>query len=179
MPFKIGDHVVFLHEVGGGVVRKVQGNTFYVEDDTGFERPFEAKFLGKKHISSAKVNHNLDDVIAQKEGVGKKKSSNKVIRKHADYWEIDLHFEEIAPTNAGLTNTEILYKQLAVFKKFYHDAREKKMRRIVIIHGVGKGVLREEIRIFLQGQGGAAEFLDGSYSNYGYGATQVELRYKY
>lgn len=179
MPFKIGDEVVFLHEVGGGVVRNIKGNIFYVEDDSGFERPFEAKFLGRKHYVKAKVNHKFDEIIAQKEGLSKKKPSTKVIRKHADFWEIDLHFEEIAPSNAGLTNTEILYKQLAVFKRFYHEAREKKMRRIVIIHGVGKGVLREEIRVFLQGQGGAVEFLDGSYSNYGFGATQVELRYKY
>ena len=179
MPFRIGDEVVFLQEVGGGVVRKIEGKIFFVEDETGFDRPFPAEQLGKKYSTTKKINHKMEEVIAQKEGGNRRKTSPKAIRKHAEYWEIDLHFEEIAPSNAGLTNTEILYKQLAVFKRFYHEAREKKMRRIYIIHGVGKGVLRQEIRLFLQGQNGAVEFLDGSYQEYGFGATQVELRYKY
>ncbi len=179
MSFRVGEEVVFLYEVGGGKVTKIMGNTYYVEDETGFDRPFDVRFLAKKHNAKAKTNHKIEEVIAEKEGKRHLKKKVKAIQKHADFWELDLHFEEISPSNIGLTNTEILYKQLHVFKRFYHEAREKKMRRIVIIHGVGKGVLRQEIREFLMGQGGAAEFLDGSYQEYGFGATQIELRYKY
>ncbi len=179
MQFEIGDEVVFLHEIGGGVIKRKVGVMYFVEDETGFDRPFEAKFLGKKYSAKIKHQPSIEEVIAEKEGKVQKKKSPKAIRKHAEFWEIDLHFEEIAPSNKGLSNTEILNKQLAVFRRFYFDARSKKVRRIVIIHGVGKGVLRQEIRVFLQGQEGATEFLDGAYSNYGFGATQVELRYNY
>lgn len=179
MSFQVGEQVVFLYEVGGGIVRKIDGNKFIIEDESGFERPFELSFLAKKHLGKAKTNHSLDAVIAEKEGYSKRKTTHRALKKLPDLWEIDLHFEEISPSNANLTNTEILYKQLAFFKRSYFQAREKKMRRIVIIHGVGKGVLRQEIREFLLGQEGAVEFLDGSYQEYGFGATQVELRYKY
>lgn len=36
---KVNDIVRFLNEVGGGRVTKVEGNTVYVEDEDGFERP--------------------------------------------------------------------------------------------------------------------------------------------
>ncbi|MCM1076031.1 MAG: DUF2027 domain-containing protein [Bacteroides sp.] len=35
---KIGDHVRFLNSVGGGIIRKIEGNIAYV-DDNGFETP--------------------------------------------------------------------------------------------------------------------------------------------
>ena len=36
---KVGDHVRFLNEVGGGRVTRKEGNTVYVEDEDGFEIP--------------------------------------------------------------------------------------------------------------------------------------------
>ena len=40
---KVNDIVRFLNDVGGGRVSRVTGNTVYVEDEDGFERPALAR----------------------------------------------------------------------------------------------------------------------------------------
>ena len=40
---KVNDIVRFLNDVGGGRVARVEGNTVYVEDEDGFERPALAR----------------------------------------------------------------------------------------------------------------------------------------
>ena len=40
MKFNINDKVTFLYESGGGVIIKIEGNKYFVEDETGFDRPF-------------------------------------------------------------------------------------------------------------------------------------------
>ena len=42
---RIGDFVRFLNDVGGGRVTRIEGNTVYVEDEDGFERPTPATQL--------------------------------------------------------------------------------------------------------------------------------------
>ena len=38
---KIGDRVRFLNSVGGGIIKKIEGNIAYVDDD-GFETPYSS-----------------------------------------------------------------------------------------------------------------------------------------
>ena len=40
---KVNDIVRFLNDVGGGRVARIDGNTVYVEDEDGFERPVQAR----------------------------------------------------------------------------------------------------------------------------------------
>ena len=61
---------------------------------------------------------------------------------------------------------------------FVQNAQERKIRKIVVIHGVGEGVLKREVVTFFRGISGC-EIYDGNYWEYGQGATVVELRYKY
>ncbi|MDX1653518.1 MAG: Smr/MutS family protein, partial [Brumimicrobium sp.] len=93
------------------------------------------------------------------------------------YWEIDLHTHQFLISEAGLSNREILDKQLFELRKFYRSAREKRIRKIIIIHGVGQGVLKGEVRHFLEGQDGL-EMYDADFREYGKGATAVDLFYK-
>jgi DNA-nicking Smr family endonuclease len=45
---------------------------------------------------------------------------------------------------------------------------------LIAIHGVGEGVLKNEIRSFL-GKKDNVEFFDASYMEYGKGATEIRL----
>ena len=51
-------------------------------------------------------------------------------------------------------------------------------QKLIIIHGVGEGVLKDEVRLFLSKKEGI-EYFDADYREYGKGATAVELRYNF
>ena len=182
MDFNVGEQVGFLFETGGGVVRKiVNENQFLVEDNTGFERPFSKSELVKIYGNDYKLPDNKDLELNEDDTL----SSNKHLvrkeqltgyRRPIDVWEIDLHIEEITESHSGLSNFEILTKQLKEFKSFFSRAKLKRIRKIVAIHGVGEGVLKEEIRIFLSKQEGV-EYYDADFREYGKGATTAEIHY--
>jgi len=75
-----------------------------------------------------------------------------------------------------MSNTQILNRQMSMFKSFFENAKSKNIRKLIIIHGVGEGVLKEEVRSFLSKLEGV-EYFDASYADYGKGATQIELKY--
>jgi hypothetical protein len=171
MRYSIGQHVVFLHEEGGGKIISFENGIYTVQDEVGFNRKYRESELGEVHS----FNHKLDEIeISEPNLVQSKKGSRSV----PNNWEIDLHIEELVDSHAHMTNYEIVQKQLLELRKFVAKAQEKKIRKIVVIHGVGTGVLRSEVRNFFQPISGA-EFFDGDYKEYGQGATVVLLRYKY
>ena len=74
-----------------------------------------------------------------------------------------------------MSNADILMKQMRELRTFYQRALSRRIRKLVIIHGVGEGVLREEVRSFLERQEGL-DFYDADFREYGKGATIVEIR---
>ena len=58
------------------------------------------------------------------------------------------------------------------------QAIDNKAYRIVFIHGVGNGVLKQEIHKKLKSTYAKYFFQDASFQEYGYGATMVILRRK-
>lgn len=184
MQFNTGEKVGFLYEVGEGIVRKIiNPKSYIVEDDSGFERTFQVnelvKIYGKdyKLSDSANLQMNSDETLSEPKHFVKKEQLTGSKRPQ-DVWEIDLHIEEITESHSGLSNFQILTKQLVEFKSFYKKARQNHIRKIVIIHGVGEGVLKEEIRTYLSKQEGI-EYFDADFREYGKGATTVEIHYNY
>lgn len=182
MHWKPGDKVAFLNEKGGGVIAKIEGFKIFVLDETGFERSFRSDEICIVHSSNYDgIDPELaQKILEEKENLNHKNFSKKVGRtgvlKPIDVWEIDLHIEEILDSHLGMSNTEILQRQLSILRSLYNQAINKHIRRLIIIHGVGEGVLKTEVRLFLQGKEGV-EYFDADYKEYGKGATQVEIRY--
>jgi hypothetical protein len=182
MLFQIGEKVGFLNEKGGGIIVKIVGQSIYVEDESGFDRPFKANELVKIHSTQFDVPESIEklaEASGKKLSIAPEKSSH--IRIFKDYWEIDLHLEDLIEhfgNKISINKDESLYKQMSVFKDFYQKARTKKVKKLIIIHGYGKGILRDELHVFLKGQDGV-EFFDAPYVEYGHGATQVEIKYNY
>jgi DNA-nicking Smr family endonuclease len=180
--FLINEKVGFLYEKGGGIILKIDVNGFYlVEDETGFERPFRENELVKIHGSDYHLPEdsilqiNTDDSISKSRHTIRKETLTGA-RRPIDVWEIDLHIESLVDSHAGMSNAEILKIQMKEFKNFYAKAREKHIRKLVIIHGVGEGVLKEDVRLFLSKKDGL-EYYDADFREYGKGATAVEIRY--
>jgi dsDNA-specific endonuclease/ATPase MutS2 len=57
-----------------------------------------------------------------------------------------------------------------------NTAIKNHVKRIVFIHGVGQGVLKQEVANLLKGKFKKYYFQDASFKEYGYGATMVILR---
>ncbi len=90
--------------------------------------------------------------------------------------EVDLHIAQLIDDLRGLTNADMLKIQMETFRKEMEEAIKTGVRKIVFIHGVGDGVLKNELRRELQRKYGKYHFQDASFREYGFGATMVILK---
>ena len=88
--------------------------------------------------------------------------------------EIDLHIENLVDKWKGMSNGEIVLQQLSSAREAIDDAILGKKHRLVIIHGVGNGTLKKEVRKLIDSYPGI-RYEDGHFSVYGAGATLVHL----
>lgn len=90
---------------------------------------------------------------------------------------IDLHIEKITDTWRGLSNFEILSMQLDYFEKYYQLAIAHHQPNLIVIHGVGKGKLRDEIHEILKMKKEVKSFANQYHENFGFGATEIYFQY--
>ncbi len=96
------------------------------------------------------------------------------IEAHANFVnEIDLHIEKITDDHNKLNNGEMLHLQLMHFENFLAKALKVGVDRVFIIHGFGKGKLRQEIHYRLAKHPFVLSFKNEYHSKYGHGATEV------
>jgi hypothetical protein len=95
-----------------------------------------------------------------------------------EQYEINLHINELVETVGGLTNSQILKIQMDQVHASIKEAIENKVKKVVFIHGVGNGILKDEIRK-LVGKQYHFDCQDASFREYGYGATIVFIRQNY
>ena len=172
MDFTVGEKVRILDETGYGIVKEIlNSNLLLVETDYGFEI--------KKDINQI-VKIYSEDYSQINEALHLSKNSNKLSfksrNKSESINEIDLHIHEIIDSERNLTNFEKLQLQIATLDNFVRKMVKKRINSFVVIHGVGEGVLKEEVLSYFRSKRG---FFCSSadYRDYGKGATKVELRY--
>jgi len=91
--------------------------------------------------------------------------------------EVDLHIKELLDNMAGLSAKEMLEYQMKIFNEKMEDAiASKKIKKVIFIHGLGNGVLKQKIRHELTAKYKKYSFQDASFREYGYGATMVILK---
>jgi len=93
----------------------------------------------------------------------------------SDTLEVDLHIGELPLHNSQYTPAGILALQMSRFHAAVEEAISKKLRRLVIIHGIGQGTLKMQIRKELQEKYPQYVYQDASFKEYGFGATLVHL----
>lgn len=103
------------------------------------------------------------------------KPAISVSKKPADELVIDLHITELLDEHENLSKHEILEIQLDKVEAEMNAAIRDHVKRIVFIHGVGQGVLKQEVAKLLQAKFKKYYFQDASFKEYGYGATMVIL----
>ncbi len=189
--FKVGDKIKFMDEIGGGVIVSVLKNGRYlVENEDGFDVEYreenlvldnrsekDYKLQGIEQNSAVRDKIASEDKQKKLEEFYRRTRSNDRIES-PDEIEVDLHIENLIDTHKGMGNAQILNVQMANFKRELNVAMRKKIRKLIVIHGVGEGVLKAEIRKELNYHYPSMEYHDADYRKYGYGATEI-LIYTY
>ncbi|HOZ87395.1 MAG TPA: DUF2027 domain-containing protein [Bacteroidia bacterium] len=145
-----------------------------------FKYPVYAFMLRDDFVQRDKVEAELSLIdIAKLKSIKEFKSASRISKSSREHLkslekEVDLHIEELIDKPGGLSNFEILNIQLEKFEKELEEAINKSMKKIIFIHGVGNGRLKQEIISRLKTTRGVT-FQDASYKDFGYGATQVNI----
>lgn len=186
--FRKGDRVAFVDEVGGGVVLDVPApGKVKVRTDEGFVLVRSGKELvpyDPEHVKQAyRISDHQAGMVAANDVMEEKRQRRKgdsrpgkTPKRPEDnsVAEVDLHLHELVEDETRLSQGEKLKYQLAYFERALEGAIRDGKRKLIVIHGVGEGVLREEVRRILQYYD-SVRFHDANMARYGSGATEVEI----
>ena len=123
----------------------------------------DLRAYSKRHAPPAKVLIQAPDERNKHE-----------VREVAEFSpELDLHIEKLVPDASHLNNAEIIQLQLRVFEDYMAKAHRLGFERVFIIHGMGKGRLKDAIASRLIRMPEVLTFKNEYHPKYGYGATEV------
>lgn len=179
MKIKVGDHVETIDDNISGIVTKVSGDLVVLSDEDGFEIEFQSNELMlievEQSIDNAIFNSNIEAIKQEKElPKRKQKSAPKPKERHIPKFEVDLHIHQLTDSTKGMTNFDMLNLQLDTARRQLEFAIKKRIPKMVFIHGVGEGVLRQELETLLSRYNNV-QFYDADYKTYGLGATEVKI----
>ncbi len=175
----IGDKVETIDDAISGIVKKISGNTITIEDANGFEFQFETHELmlstEGNNLENAVYNSDIEAIKREKEAPKRKQQSTlKPKERNAPKFEVDLHIHHLTESTRGMTNFDMLNLQLDTARGQLEFAIKKRIPKMVFIHGVGEGVLKQELET-LFGRYNNVTFYDADYKVYGLGATEVRI----
>lgn len=176
MRFQIGQKVAVLDDVLKGEIVSVNGNIIAIRDSEGMLFNFEANELvlleaRQSELSKfSDINHPL---LKQKMMGVKKKKSAFITEKKEVILEVDLHINQLTKSTRGMDNFDMLTMQLNTARSKVEYAIQKRISKLVFIHGVGAGVLKSELNYLLNKY--PVKCYDASYKKYGLGATEVYI----
>lgn len=195
MEIKIGSEVKFLNDVGGGIVLEIfSDGTASVQGEDGFDMKYNLTelMLVSDSITEQEEEYNnklpdLAKIIAQDVNEERQKLIQKDFeikyanvratnqQRRGEHMVIDLHIHELIDNQSGLQDRTKLDIQLNHFERMMRIAGEQRVKRVIFIHGVGQGVLRNQIRTRLDSYYPDCTVRDGNPREYGAGATEVIL----
>ncbi len=146
-------------------------NEFFDEKAYMFELLKEKPGLGQ----SLKTDDDFERILAEKDLNDEEDLSKRFKpRKEAQTVEVDLHINQLVESVIGMSNAQIIQKQMEVFHSTMTDAILNKAGKVILIHGIGNGTLKAAIRESLSVQY-KLSYEDASFREYGFGATMVLL----
>ena len=87
---------------------------------------------------------------------------------------IDLHFEALLDEDDRYSSYDKLNLQIKRFREFINSNLEKRKTKVLIIHGVGEGRLKGELKALIYKNEGFV-MQDANYSPNGVGASYIEI----
>ncbi len=92
-------------------------------------------------------------------------------------YELDLHIEKLTDDYRGMTPTDMLLLQISTLQHALTRAIAHRQYSMVVIHGIGKGVLKKEVHAILQQTPEVKRFVNQFDFRYGFGATEIFFEY--
>jgi hypothetical protein len=163
--FTIGEYVSLLKEEGKFKILSLQRDIAIIEDEYGFERTITLKELVKRREIPLPTNFQVKDSTQEQKAKAKNNSELPLVDLHMEMLEV--------PTN-NMNTHDILLHQIHVFKKFTNKMIQQQQAKFIVIHGVGEGRLKNEIKLLVNGNNGLMMH-DANYSNRGVGASLIEI----
>ncbi len=185
MKTKVGDNVKFINENLEGKIKVILSDKkLLVSCTDGFDHEVlfsEIIVVGENN----ELNYSVDECdIAEKITLDKKQKGKSTFLskytttskyKNGRVIEVDLHLEQLVEFPSKLDDWQKLHTQMQHVKNCLSAANEKKINRIVFIHGVGTGVLKTELHNYIAG----FDYLsikEADFREYGSGATEVFIK---
>ena len=112
------------------------------------------------HKTKARIYEKNDEILKHK------KSNKEAV--------VDMHIWELVDDHSRMTNAEMLNTQLAYFEKCLQSAIDNHITKVVFIHGVGTGKLKQEITAIMD-ERDFLTYKPANMTEYGVGATQVDI----
>ena len=162
---KIGDWVSVIDDQLEGKVVSIDENMISFESDDGFRYTYPRKKIVviKSSIHNFLKNRN----VHKKDKI--KKTKKKI--SHSDKPVFDLHIEKIQSKHHHLSDNQKLEIQLQEIRRIFHKMQYKHYREFIMIHGIGKGILRSKIIQLVKEKNW--DYSDASYQLYGGGALLI------
>lgn len=101
------------------------------------------------------------------------KKEIKVSKKRKGTFVLDLHYGQLENFSAQLPTHHILKRQINAAINGIEKAKNESYKKIILIHGKGKGVLEAEVKKYLDDKG--YTYYDADFRQYKLGATEIEL----
>lgn len=188
----VNDTIRFLNAIGGGkVVRLDEAKQIaYVETEEGFVIPTRyAECVVVSSDSSAQdyavharrlamKGPSLQQMATKAKADMPKPSNAANGKKEArpdDTMEVDLHISALLPGRNDIAPTEMLNYQVKMFRKVMQAELRHRGKRIVFIHGDGKGVLKKQLQSILHREFPSCLSMEARMQKYGTGATLVVI----
>ena len=166
MNFQQFEEVSILNESGLFRVLRAEGSFLCLEDEHGLERKIAIEFVvRRKQIQVHKVPMK-DHVVSN---ISKKSSRTEQIPS------IDLHHHELNLDERFLSKYDILVAQTDAFKRFCNQMIQTKVKRFRVVHGIGEGRLKTELRVLGQGKDGLSMH-DDQVTRGKVGASLIEIQ---
>lgn len=171
-----GDRVQMIDELTEGVVTEVEGQILRLRTDDGFEIEMAVSEVVRLPEPGSLPMDVPDAARSLKEAQNRPRRRGNLRRRQRQNppMVVDLHIEKLLPETRGMSTFDILNYQMDTARGQLDFAIRKRIQRIVFIHGVGEGVLKEELRTLFR----RYEDLrvgDADYREYGMGATEVYI----
>ena len=173
MNFKIGDKVSFLNEKGSGIIKNIISNyRVLIMNEDGFEVSYSTEEI----VAVGKTSdYKMDSKMNPKWRDQKEEEDIKPPKLFNDEaWEVDLHLHELIDSYQQKSDHEKLMFQLNYFRKCLDAAIAHRIKKIIFIHGVGKGTLKQEILHALNDYERVRHY-DAPFKKYGYGALAIDI----
>ena len=185
MQVEVGNKVKFINEDLEGEIKSIiSKNQVLVDCSDGFEHTVsinELVIIGEDN----QLIYNVDEaeVATKIRSDQTSKKNTSFLSKYTDtnkyrlegVLEIDLHLEKLVEFPGKLEDWQRLHTQMQHVKNALSAAKNKNIRRIVFIHGVGTGVLKTELHNYMATFDNLT-IKEADFREYGVGATEVIIK---